>query len=313
MTLTSRVAAVRARSVRALTRILDWVGARGRGLTVANIFTQGGIIVTGGVVRLTDSGLGCSTWPECEPGTFTPEITAEHGLHPYIEFGNRLLTFILLIVAIGVAIAVWRKRPDLRLLGLVPLVGTLIQAILGGIVVLVQLHPLMVAPHLLISIVLVWVSVQLALKYRRAPRRDGRCIKKTLRLSVLALTVVMVLGALTTGAGPHSGDYEQSVRLALDPAAMARTHAMAVWMYVALLAVIIGKVWRDRSAGAKDEVRKAWIVWLVVTLAQGVIGYVQYFTGLPEVIVGFHLAGAAILTAAHSAAFYLLRRRSPST
>ncbi|MEX0914220.1 MAG: COX15/CtaA family protein [Demequina sp.] len=294
------------------TRILDAISRRGRGLTIANIWAQGGIIVTGGVVRLSGSGLGCSTWPQCEPGTFTPEFSAAAGWHPFIEFGNRLLTFVLLIAAAGVAIAIWRRRPDMRLLGLVPLIGVIVQAVLGGILVIDDLNPYLVAPHLLISIVLVWVSVQIALRYRQAPRRAGRCLKLPLRASALLLAVLMVMGALTTGAGPHSGDFEQTVRLALDPARVAQVHALSVWAFIVVLAWIVWKVRHDRSAGPRDEVRRAWVVLAAITLAQGAVGYVQYFTGLPEVLVGIHLAGAAALTAAHSAAYYLLSRDKPT-
>jgi len=122
----------------------------------------------------------------------------------------------------------------------------------------------------------------------------------------------MVLGALTTGAGPHSGDFEQTVRLALDPARVSQVHALTVWAFIVVLAWIVWKVRHDRSAGPRDEVRRAWTVLVALTLAQGAVGYAQYFTGLPEVLVGIHLAGAAALTAAHSAAYYLLRRDTPA-
>ncbi|MFN3866456.1 MAG: COX15/CtaA family protein [Demequina sp.] len=292
-----------------LTRLLDFVARHGRGLTIANILAQAGIIVTGGVVRLTGSGLGCSTWPQCEPGRFTPEFHPENWLHPAVEFGNRLLTFVLVIVALGVAIAVWRNRPDIKWLGLVPGIGVIVQAVVGGITVLVELHPLLVAPHLLISTALVWYSVWLALKYRRAPRRDGRPMRWSLRLSSLLLVVLLVLGALTTGAGPHSGDADATERLALDPAQIARAHALAVWAFIACVAWLVWRVRRDRSEGARDEVRRAWVVLVAITLAQGVIGYAQYFTGLPEVLVGLHLVGVGALTAAHSAMHYLLSSR----
>lgn len=292
-----------------LQRFRAFLGRHARGLTIANIFAQGGIIVTGGAVRLTGSGLGCSTWPQCEPGTFTPELVSELGIHPFIEFGNRMLTFVLLIVAIGVAVAVWNTRRDLRWWGLVPLVGVLGQAVLGGITVLADLNPVVVAPHLLLSMGLVWQAVWLALKYRDAPRRDGRrCIKATLRVNTVLLAGLLVLGTVTTGAGPHSGDADATNRLGIDPALAARAHALVVWAFVAVLAYLVWRVRGDRSYGDRDEVRKAWMVLVVITLAQGAIGYIQYFTGLPEIIVGAHLAGAAALTAAHSAAYYLLKR-----
>lgn len=286
-----------------------FLGRHGRGLTVANIFTQGGIIVTGGAVRLTGSGLGCSTWPQCEPGTFTPQAHNALGIHPFIEFGNRTLTFVLLIVAAALAVAVWETRRDLRWWGLVPLLGVVGQAILGGITVLAGLNPVVVAPHLLLSMALVWQAVWLALKYRNAPRRDSRvCIKASLRVNTVLLAGLLILGTITTGAGPHSGDADATQRLGVDPALAARAHALVVWAFVASLAYIVWRVRHDRSHGDVNEVRKAWMVLAVITLAQAGIGYIQYFTGLPELIVGAHLAGAAALTAAHSAAHYLLKR-----
>jgi len=290
-------------------RFASFLGRHTRGLTIANIFTQGGIIVTGGAVRLTGSGLGCSTWPQCEPGEFTPQFHDATSLHPFIEFGNRTLTFVLLVVAVALAIGVWNTRRDLRWWGILPLAGVFGQAILGGVTVLTGLNPVAVAPHFLLSAGLVWQAVWLALAYRNAPRRDGRCIKKPMLVSTFLLVVLLFLGTLTTGAGPHSGDADATERLGLDPALIARAHAMSVWAFIIVLAYIVYRVRRDRSAGERDEVRKAWMVLVIVTLLQGAIGYVQYFTGLPEIIVGMHLAGAAILTAAHSAAHYLLRRQ----
>ena len=255
--------------------------------------------MTGGAVRLTGSGLGCSTWPQCEPGSFTPVIVEEMGIHPFIEFGNRLLTFVLTIVAIGVAVGVWRSQRRLRWWGLVPLVGVIVQAVVGGITVLTGLNPVAVAPHFLISGLLVWQAVWLSLTYRKAPRRQGAPLKVLLVLLTVLTAVVTVLGVLTTGAGPHSGDADATDRLGLDPAAISRLHALSVWAFVLVVAFI---VWKVRH----DGVRKAWLVLVIITLAQGVIGYVQYFTGLPELLVGFHLAGAAALIAAASAAHYLL-------
>lgn len=277
-------------------------------LTVANIFAQGGIIVTGAAVRLTGSGLGCSTWPQCEPGEFTPTFHEDASYHPFVEFGNRTLTGVLLVVALLMAIAVWRTRRDLRWWGLVPLVGVVLQAVLGGIVVLVDLNPWLVAPHLWLSTALVWVSAYIALRYRDAPRRSGTPLTLWRTLNTVAFVAMLFLGALTTGAGPHSGDADATERLALDPAHIAKLHAVSVWVFLATLAYLIWRMRRDVSEGASDEVRRAWIVLLAVTLAQGAIGYAQYFTGLPILLVGIHLAGVAALTAAHSAFFWLTKR-----
>ncbi|WP_062314759.1 COX15/CtaA family protein [Demequina rhizosphaerae] len=281
-----------------------------RGLTLANIATQAGIIVTGGAVRLTGSGLGCSTWPQCEPGEFTPTLHEATSIHPYIEFGNRTLTFVLLVVAVAMAVAVWRTRPELKWWGLVPALGVIGQAVLGGITVLVELHPLVVAPHMLLSLALVWYSVRFALRYRGARGRIGGPLKVERWASAGLLVVLLVIGALTTGAGPHSGDAQATERLALDPVLVAKAHAMSVWAFVALLAWIGWRIRRDHSAGDRDEARLSYWVLLGVTLAQGLIGYVQYFTGLPALIVGFHLFGAAVLTAAHSAFFRLTARET---
>ncbi|MDN4476984.1 COX15/CtaA family protein [Demequina sp. SYSU T00192] len=279
-----------------------------RGLTLANIATQAGIIVTGGAVRLTGSGLGCSTWPQCEPGEFTPTLHEATSIHPYIEFGNRTLTFVLLVVAVAMAVAVWRTRPALKWWGLVPALGVVGQAVLGGITVLVELHPLVVAPHMLLSLALVWYSVRFALRYRDARGRLGAPLTAERWASAGLLVVLLVVGALTTGAGPHSGDAGATERLALDPVTIAKAHAMSVWAFVALLAWIGWRIRRDRSAGERDEARLSYWVLVGVTLAQGAIGYVQYFTGLPALIVGFHLFGAAVLTAAHAAFFRLTAR-----
>jgi len=298
-----------ATTVRRLARFRNFLGRHTRGLTIANIFAQGGIIVTGGAVRLTGSGLGCSTWPQCEPGHFTPEAFDASNIHPYVEFGNRTLTGVLTVVTVALAIAMWNSRRELRWWGLLPLLGVVGQAILGGITVLTELNPVLVAPHLLLSMGLVWQAVWLALKFRDAPRRDSKvCIKTMLRTSVVLLGGLLVMGTLTTGAGPHSGDAAATQRLGLDPTKIAQAHAGVVWVFIAVLAYLIWKVRNDRSEGHRDEVRKAWMVLAAVTLAQAAIGYVQFFTGLPEVIVGMHLAGAATLTAAHSAAYYLLKR-----
>ena len=290
-----------------VTRGLDWIGDHARGLTIANIVAQGGIIVTGAAVRLTDSGLGCSTWPQCEPGEFTPEFHDATSYHPFVEFGNRTMTGVLLIVTALLAIAIWRSRPDMRWWGLVPGFGVIAQAVLGGIVVHANLNPWLVAPHLWLSAGLVWIAVYIALRYRNAPRRLGRPLA-ALRIANLAIFVLVVfLGALTTGAGPHSGDPEATQRLALDPAEIAKAHAGSVWLFLITLGAIVWLIRKDRSDSERDEVRKAWLVLIAATVLQGVIGYTQYFLGLPILLVELHLVGVAVLSAAMSAFWFLVR------
>ena len=289
-----------------LRTVTEFLGRHVWGLAMANVAAQIGIIVTGGAVRLTESGLGCSTWPHCEPGTFTPEFHAEAGVHSLIEFGNRTLTFVLTFIALLLAIAVWRARPALRWWGVIPGVGIIAQAVLGGIVVILDLNPLLVGLHMFISAGLVWFSVELALRVREAPRRDGTNLRRPLLAFRALLMLVVVLGVLTTGAGPHSGDAAATVRLGIDPALMGAVHGLSVVAYAAVLLWFVTRVRGDRSAGPRDEVRKAWMVLVAVTVGQGLVGVVQFFTGLPEVLVGLHMLGIGLLVAAHSAFSYLV-------
>ncbi|MFI2751812.1 heme A synthase [Cellulomonas sp. P22] len=294
----------------ALDRRARWT----RPALVANLVAQIGIVVTGGAVRLTGSGLGCSTWPQCEPGAFTPAIHEATTLHPYIEFGNRTLTGVLGIIALLVAVLVWGDRGrsrSYRLLGLAPLVGVAIQAVIGGITVLLDLAPAVVALHMLVSLGLVAASTVLLVRHRTgdgAPRPVVAPWLGATGWALAALTVVVVaLGVVVTGAGPHGGDDEVAYRFAVDPALAARVHALAVWAFVAVLVALLVGLFRAPSPATT---RRAALVLLGVTLAQGLIGYVQYFTGLPEVLVGLHMLGAGLLAAATTRAVMSLRPRA---
>jgi len=274
------------------------------GLAVANLVAQIGIIVTGGAVRLTGSGLGCSQWPLCEPGQFTPEFHAEMTFHPIIEFGNRTLTGVLGVIALALVWAVYKREPtasrpaSLKRLALLPLVGIAIQAFVGGVTVWVDLHPAIVGSHMLISLALVAVSTYLLLRLARpdAPARPRatRASRTVGGLAVVTGLVLLVLGVVTTGAGPHSGDATEPYRWALDPAFISRLHALSVWVFVGLVVAGLVLARRSRDAAAL----RGWGWLLVATLLQGVIGYVQYFTGLPEVLVGLHMLGSALTAVA---------------
>lgn len=269
---------------------------------VANLVAQIGIVVTGGLVRLTGSGLGCSTWPQCEPGQFAPEFHSATSIHPYIEFGNRTLTGVLVIVAALVALAVWPDRTrstSFRRLALVPLAGVVLQAVIGGITVLVDLHPAVVGGHMLISLALIAVSMLLL---HRAGEGDGPPVRVVhpgawlgARLTAVLAVPMLVLGVIVTGAGPHSGDDEVGYRFALDPALMARFHAIAVWLFVLALLATGWYLWRHRATVAS---RRAAIALLALTAAQGVVGYAQFFSGLPIALVAVHMLGAGLVTAA---------------
>jgi cytochrome c oxidase assembly protein subunit 15 len=259
----------------------------------ALLILQAGLVLTGGAVRITGSGLGCPTWPECTPGSYTPvPHQAEGQLHAWIEFGNRLLTFALVAVALAVLINVlYRQRRDLRSLALGQVLGILGQGILGGITVLTDLHPLPVAGHLLLSIILIAGAASLYSRreYSARPRTD--LDKLTNRVSVLhiGLTfVVIILGTVVTGSGPHAGD-EKAQRFGFDIRTVSWLHADAVIALLGLTAAYYILVRNDPKLLRRVQ------VFLVVALAQGAIGYIQYFTGIPEILVAAHLLGATLV------------------
>ncbi|WP_344606044.1 COX15/CtaA family protein [Sporichthya brevicatena] len=270
-----------------------------RRLALASIVANIGIVVTGGAVRLTGSGLGCPTWPRCHEDSFVP--TGELGLHEQIEFGNRLLTYVLGAVALATLIGVWRSRPartDLRRLAVVLFVGIPAQAVIGGISVLTDLNPWVVMGHLLVSMVLIGLATVL---YRRIGEGDEPPVRvvaprvQQLALGLLALTaVVLYLGTIVTGSGPHAGDVD-APRTGLDTHLFSMIHADTV------LALVLGTVALNvllvRTAAPRELIVAARVM-LGVQLAQGLLGYVQYFTDLPEVLVGLHMLGAGCLVVA---------------
>lgn len=257
------------------------------------LFLQAGLIITGGAVRLTGSGLGCPTWPECTPGSYTPVPNqAEGALHAWIEFGNRLLTFGLVAVSLIVlAHVLITKRRDLRLLAAGQLLGILGQGVLGGITVLTDLHPLPVAGHLLLSIILVAAAASLYDR-RETPvekiKQPDKLISLLSKSHITLSFLVIVLGTLVTGSGPHAGD-EQARRFGFDIRAVAVLHADAV---IALFGLTLALAVALRTN--KVVLRRIYI-FTFIALAQGAIGYIQYFTGIPEILVAAHLLGAALV------------------
>lgn len=270
-------------------------------LALANAVANGLIVVTGGLVRLTGSGLGCPTWPRCTDDSFvtTPEM-AGHGL---IEFGNRLLTFVLAAVAIATLVAVWRSpRRDLRVLAAVTFLGIPAQAALGGVTVLTGLNPWTVAAHFLVSAVLVALATTLWLRSRE-PGVGRPLLRRPFVLLVWGIAAttaaVLAIGTVVTGSGPHSGDVPDDpdaapVRMGFDPELMSQLHADAVFL---LLGLTIALLVALHATDAPDRVRRAARDLLVVQLAQGVVGYVQYFTDLPVALVLLHMLGAVVITA----------------
>ena len=257
------------------------------------LFLQAGLILTGGAVRLTGSGLGCPTWPECTPGSYTPVPNqAEGALHAWIEFGNRLLTFGLVAISLIVlAHVLITKRRDLRFLAAGQLLGILGQGVLGGITVLTDLHPLPVASHLLLSIILVAAAVSLYDR-REAPieriKQTDKLVSLLSRSHIALSFLVIILGTLVTGSGPHAGD-EQARRFGFDIRTVSILHADAV---IALFGLTLALAVALR---ANKVILKKIYIFTAIALAQGAIGYIQYFTGIPEILVAAHLLGATLV------------------
>ncbi|GAC1610424.1 MAG: COX15/CtaA family protein [Mycobacteriales bacterium] len=282
-----------------------------RRLAVASVVANAGIVVTGGAVRLSASGLGCPTWPRCTATTLTP--TAEYAAHGVIEFTNRLLTFVLTAVVVATLVAVARERPRrgslVRLAALLVL-GIPAQAVLGGITVLTGLNPWTVMAHFLLSMVLVAVAVLLAVRSAEGDRPAVGLVPPMLRqlaygvLGVVAVT--LAIGTVVTGSGPHSGD-PKAGRTGFDPASVSQLHADVVMLLIGLSLALYLAV---RAVGGPTH---AVGLLVLVEGGQALIGWTQYFTHLPVVLVGAHLAGACLVLIASCAAVLSLRTRAVLT
>ncbi|HEU5000063.1 MAG TPA: COX15/CtaA family protein [Lapillicoccus sp.] len=291
-----------------------------RPILVANLVGEVVIVITGGIVRLTGSGLGCPTWPECVPGSFTPVPHQEEGIHKLIEFGNRTLTGVVGLLALAcvwVVLTRMRRRRPLLLVAVGLVVGVVVQAVVGGIAVRMTLSPVVVAFHFLLSMVMIALSTMLLRGAEDGWSADGtadlgprdllapRLVSLLAGVTAAVAAVVLVLGTIVTGSGPHSGDAEQPARTGFDPRTVAWLHADVVMLFVGLVVAVLVAVWLTSSS---DRAKATWRGVLVVTLLQGVIGYVQYFTGLPEVLVGLHMLGASLLVVTVTLGVMNLRR-----
>ncbi len=310
-----------------------------RRLALASVVANSAIVVTGGAVRLTASGLGCPTWPRCTDDTLTP--TAEYAVHGVIEFGNRLLTFVLTAVVLACLVAVFRQRPrrdGMRTLAVLVFLGIPAQALLGGVTVLTGLNPWSVMAHFLLSMLILSLAVVLHQRAREGDLPPRPLVAAPLRRLAVGLLVLvgatLAAGTVVTGSGPHSGD-PAAGRTGLDPRAMSQLHADLVFLLVgvtaafwlALIALertmpgpatpegpLSGQVMSGQATSGQvmsgqamsgqarsDRVKvvrgpaRAMGVLLAVELAQGLLGFTQYFTDLPVVLVGLHLAGACLV------------------
>src|SRR5580692_778277 len=285
------------------------------------IVTQGGIAVTGAIVRVTASGLGCSTWPQCFPGSFTPVAVAEvPRIHQAVEFGNRLISVAVVIAAALAVLAVTRARRRAEVLvyaWLMP-VSTVVQAVIGGITVRTGLLWWTVAIHLLTSMTMVWLSVLLFVKVGEPDNNGAGVIThhvvKPLRaltaLSALTLAAVLVAGTLVTAAGPHAGDtspYRTVPRLRIEITTLVHAHAS---LLVAYLGLLVGLGFGLLAVRAPRPILLRLGVLVLLVSAQATVGIVQFFTGVPAALVAVHVAGAAACTAATAALWASMRERT---
>ena len=243
------------------------------------------IVVTGGAVRVTGSGLGCPDWPTCDES----RVVAPLEYHAMVEFVNRTITGLVsvavMLAVLGSLVRVPRRR-DLTWLSLGLVGGVLAQIVLGGLTVLFELSPPFVMAHFLVSMVLIWNAVVLHERASSEVSRVGGF--GPTRVLVVAAAVVIGLGTIVTASGPHGGD-EDVERLGFAMGAVTRVHAIAVWVFLALTVVVVVSLVR---AGAGLVVRRRAEVLLAVIVMQGAVGYWQYFTRLPALLVGVHIAGA---------------------
>lgn len=270
-----------------------------RNWSIANLVANCGIIVTGAVVRLTDSGLGCDTWPKCSDDSYTAHPAL--GYHSFIEFGNRTLTFVLLAVAIATLVAARRvgTNREVRLSWLV-LLGIPFQGVIGGITVLSHLNPWVVALHLLLSVLLIAWCVHLT-----QLAGDGRPVpvaplqRRLVQVLFWVLMFGLWLGTVVTGAGPNSGD-QGAARNHLNIEHVAKAHAWTIWIVVTLTIVLLVQAVR----GGNQRLRALVVLLLAAELLQGAIGYAQYFNGLPVGLVICHMVGIGLVATAASWLFY---------
>jgi heme a synthase len=284
-----------------------------RPLAWATLVANCVLVVTGGAVRLTGSGLGCPTWPRCTDQSFRPHGALD--VHEAIEFGNRMLTFVLVAIAVATlvtaCVAAFRtRRLDVLILALVLALGIPAQAVIGGVTVLTDLNPWVVSLHLLCSLAIIGVAVLFLWRLDRpSPRRRRGPDVALAWLTFAAGWLVLLVGTVVTGSGPHAGDID-SPRNGLNPLQVSQLHADLVFLFVGLT---VGLLFAVRAARRPAAVRRAVLTLLGLELAQGTIGFVQYFTDLPVVLVGFHLLGAALVSAAATWMLVTVREEPPET
>jgi cytochrome c oxidase assembly protein subunit 15 len=272
-------------------------------LTVAVTWAVAIIIVTGGAVRLTGSGLGCPDWPTCTQD----RLVAEWDYHQMVEFVNRTVTGLVSVAVILAVLGAWVRAPrrrDLVLLACGLVAGVIGQIVLGGITVLFDLAPALVASHFVLSLVLLTNALVLRDRATLPPVPANVAapvdVIRLGRALLVAAAVVVVTGTIVTGSGPHGGDLDAR-RFPFHPTDVARIHGIAVTVFLVLAVVTIVRL---RRAGVRDEALRRATVLLAAIVAQAAVGYTQYFTGIPALLVGIHIAGAVTVWVA-TVHFYL--------
>jgi cytochrome c oxidase assembly protein subunit 15 len=309
-----------------LANLIDRLPTPGRGVqracAIAVVMTQALIAVTGSIVRVTGSGLGCPTWPQCLPGSMFPVEHPEFAtLHQWIEYGNRLFTGVVGITALACFCLAWLARPQrqqnchqhrrryLRLAAAMP-IGVVAQGVLGGITVRLGLLWWTVAVHLLASTVMVWLAVLLVYAVDEGdgpPRAAGPAgVRGLLLAQTVVLAGLLIAGTMVTGAGPHAGD-PKTPRLALPVETLAHVHSAFLFVFLGML-IALGVL---LGLGAPRTLWRRYAVLVAVVLGQGTLGFVQYWTGVPEVLVSLHVFGAMLVMISTATLWCAARQRGP--
>ena len=285
--------------------------ARLKAYAWASLASQILIVVTGGLVRLTGSGLGCPTWPKCTDDSFVS--VPEMGIHGLIEFGNRLLTFVLVIIAALTFVVIRRTAKKLRY-GLtwpavLLILGIIAQALLGGVTVLTGLNSWVVGAHFLVSGVL--ISIASILVWRvYSPRHEPISYQAVLMAWPIFFVgwVTVVVGVVVTGAGPHAGD-ANTPRNGLDLETWQHYHSWPAYLMTGMVLVALVLVWRSvQSSKWKNPAVKSLGILLIVSILQGALGIVQANMGVPALLAGVHMLGASLIISLLT--FQLLALRS---
>ena len=281
-----------------------------RPLALASLIANIGLVVTGAAVRLTSSGLGCPTWPKCTDESYV--TTPEMGVYGVIEFGNRVLGVVLGLIALATFVAALLDKPrrtSLVLLALVAGLGIPGQGVIGGITVLSGLNPWVVGLHFLLSMALIAATFALWKRTTEGDRPRRTLVPAPLpalaRLTAVVSGAVILLGVVVTGSGPHAGDAGAN-RNGLDPATISQAHADVVFL---LIGLSVGLWFALRAVKAPRPAIRAAGMLILIELGQGLIGFVQYFTNLPVLLVGAHMLGACLVWLGTLSVLWSLRER----